>query len=77
MPRIQVYLPDPLYDEVKNLQLPASEMLQEAVKAELTRREKFAEMDAYIADLEGEVGPPSEADLAWAADIEKQLSDRS
>ena len=74
MPRIQLYLPDPLYKAVKDLDLPASELLQNAVTAELTRRAKLAELDTYITELEAEVGPPSEADLKRAAKFEKQLN---
>jgi hypothetical protein len=77
MPRIQLYLPDPLFEAVKDLELPASEMLQKAVSAELGRREKLAELDSLIAKLEAEVGPPSASDLAWAEHIEQLLNDRS
>jgi len=34
MPRMQVYLPNELYKAVKERHLPASELLQEAVRAE-------------------------------------------
>ena len=37
MPRLQVYLPDDLYDQLKARGLPASELLQTAVRAELER----------------------------------------
>jgi len=77
MPRIQLYLPDPLFEAVKNLELPASEMLQKAVSAELGRREKLAELDSFIAKLEAEVGPPSASDTEWAERIERKLNDRS
>jgi hypothetical protein len=36
---MQVYLPDDLYKAVKERRLPASELLQEAVRAELRRQE--------------------------------------
>ena len=39
MPRMQVYLPDDLYKLVKKKRLPASELLQDAVRAEGRRRE--------------------------------------
>ena len=38
MPRLQVYLPDDLYDQLKARGLPASELLQTAVRAELERQ---------------------------------------
>jgi hypothetical protein len=51
MPRMQVYLPADLYDLVKKRQLPASELLQKAVRAELRRLDLLAESDRYVADL--------------------------
>jgi post-segregation antitoxin (ccd killing protein) len=37
MPRLQVYLPDDLYRIVKERGMPASELLQDAVRAEIRR----------------------------------------
>lgn len=59
MPRMQVYLPDDLYTAVKEQALPASELLQEAVRAELRRQELIKETDRYIEELAHEVGQPS------------------
>jgi len=66
MPRLQVYLPDDLYAEVKSQHLPASQLLQDAVRAELRRRALIHAADAYLADLVAEVGEPTAADRAWA-----------
>lgn len=66
MPRLQVYLPDDLYAAVKAQGLPASEMLQKAVRAELHRQELLAETDNYLAELVAEVGEPTEAERAEA-----------
>lgn len=66
MPRMQVYLPDELYRAVKERGLPASELLQEAVRAELRRQELFAETDRYVDELTEEVGAPSPKALAYA-----------
>jgi len=66
MPRLQVYLPDDLYAEVKSQGLPASELLQKAVRAELRRRKLEAETDAYLAELVAEVGEPTAAEQARA-----------
>ena len=66
MPRMQVYLPDDLYQQVKVRGLPASELLQEAVRAELRRRELLEQTDTYLADLVAEVGEPSARELARA-----------
>ena len=56
---MQVYLPDDLYNLVKTRGLPASELLQKAVKAELRRLELLAETERYVVELLAEVGPPS------------------
>lgn len=56
---MQVYLPDDLYNLVKKGRLPASELLQEAVRAEVRRRELLRETDRYLAELKAEVGEPS------------------
>src|SRR5437867_2379468 len=59
MPRMQVYLPDELYRAVKEQGLAASELLQEAVRAELRRRRLLDETERYVAELAAEVGEPS------------------
>jgi post-segregation antitoxin (ccd killing protein) len=59
MARIQVYLPDNLHAEVKARGLPASELLQNAVRAELRRLELLDETDRYLEELVAEVGEPS------------------
>jgi post-segregation antitoxin (ccd killing protein) len=64
---MQVYLPDELYEAVKQRHLPASELLQEAVRAELRRHELISEADRYIDELRREVGDPS-PELAGHAD---------
>ncbi|MBL8774676.1 MAG: hypothetical protein JNK12_02040 [Acidimicrobiales bacterium] len=69
MPRMQVYLPDDLYDEVKARKLPASELLQAAVRAELERQAIVEAADEYLVELIEEVGDPSPADVAWAEAI--------
>ncbi len=66
MPRIQVYLPDDLYGAVKDRQLPASELLQGAVRAELRRQELLEETDRYLSELVEEVGEPSPASVKRA-----------
>ena len=73
MPRIQVYLPDDLYQQVKKRELPASELLQEAVRAELRRQELLGHTDAYLAELVAEVGDPSASELARAEAIARRI----
>ena len=75
MPRMQVYLPDELYQQVKERELPASELLQEAVRAELRRQELLERADEYVAELVAEVGEPSPRELARAEAIARRIQD--
>lgn len=74
MPRIQVYLPDDLYNAVKSRDLPASELLQKAVRAEVRRLELVAESDRYVTELIAESGPPSRSQLGRARAIVRRLA---
>ncbi len=77
MPRMQVYLPDALYRAVKDRGLPASELLQEAVAAEVRRQELEARADEYVEELIAEVGEPSEADIARADEVARRIQERA
>jgi len=77
MPRMQVYLPDDLYDELKERGLPASELLQEAVRAELRRQSLLDATDAYLTGLIDEVGEPTPDDVARAEAIARRLRVRA
>ena len=77
MPRMQVYLPDDLYRAVKERCLPASELLQEAVAAELRRIELNEQADAYLEELIAEVGEPSGRERARADAIARRIRDRA
>jgi post-segregation antitoxin (ccd killing protein) len=77
MPRMQVYLPDELYRAVKERELPASELLQEAIAAELRRQQLNEEADRYVDELVGEVGEPSAKERARAAAIARRIRDRA
>ena len=76
MPRMQVYLPDDLYEQVKRRHLPASELLQEAVRAEVRRQDLLGETDAYLASLLAEVGEPTPRDRARAEAIARRIASR-
>lgn len=76
MPRMQVYLPQDLYAAVKERGLPASELLQAAVQAELRRQQLEEETDRYLAELKAEVGEPSKRDRAKAAAVVKRIRER-
>jgi hypothetical protein len=74
MPRIQVYLPDDLHRELKRSGLSPSELLQDAVRSELQRRQQIARFDQYLAELEQEVGIPPRAEKARADTIVRRMT---
>ncbi len=74
---MQVYLPEDLYAEVKAENLPASELLQKAVRVELKRRRLAREGEEYLAELLAEVGTPDAAETAWAQDLARRLARRA
>jgi len=73
---MQVYLPDGLYEQIKSRGLPASELLQKAVRAELRRLDLLAETDRYVTDLVAEVGAPTAAQRTRAAAVARRLARR-
>lgn len=76
MPRVQVYLPDDLYNELKSRGLPASELLQIALRAEVERQEAVGETERYLDELEAEVGTPSERSRRQAESIARRIRGR-
>lgn len=74
---MQVYLPDDLYQAVKERELPASELLQEAVAAELRRQQLNEHADAYLDELIADVGEPSPRERARADAIARRIRDRA
>lgn len=77
MPRMQVYLPDDLYRLVKKRRLPASELLQSAVRAEVRRLDLLAESDRFTARLLAEVGEPGPAEQARAKALAQRIAKRA
>jgi hypothetical protein len=73
---MQVYLPDELYKLVKARRLPASELLQDAVRAELRRQELVAKGDKYLADLIADVGEPDARQRTRARAIAQRIGER-
>ena len=73
---MQVYLPGDLYEQVKTRHLPASELLQEAVRAEVRRQDLLSETDAYLTELLAEVGEPSPQERARAEAIARRIASR-
>lgn len=76
MPRLQVYLPDDLYEALKSRDLPASELLQEAVRAELQRRDAIDATNDYLEALSDEVGEPTPRQLSRADAIARRIRNR-
>jgi hypothetical protein len=75
MPRLQVDLSDDLYRHVKRTGLSPSELLQQAVRAEIDRRAKIATLDRELARLRPEVGKPSAADKRWAKAVASRVKE--
>jgi hypothetical protein len=73
---MQVYLPDDLYEQVKTRHLPASDLLQRAVRAEVRRQDLLGETDAYLTELAAEVGEPSPQEQADAQAIARRIASR-
>lgn len=73
MPRVQVYLPEDLHRELKERGLPASELLQIAVRAELERRDALTETERYLEELDAEVGAPGDDDVLRADAIVRRI----
>ena len=74
---MQIYLPEDLYAQVKAQDLPASELLQEAVRVELRRRRLATAGEEYLSELLAEVGGADPAETAWAQDLAKRLARRA
>jgi post-segregation antitoxin (ccd killing protein) len=69
MPRIQIYLPDDLYAEVKRRKLRASELAQQALRAEIRRQNLIDAANEWLAEEIAVMGEPSPEDLAWAEEL--------
>jgi len=66
MARVNITMPDDLYTDAKRAGLNVSQVAQRAVAAELARLAKVAELDAYLAELDAELGPISDRERAAA-----------
>jgi post-segregation antitoxin (ccd killing protein) len=67
MARVNITVPDDLYDQAKRAGLNVSQVAQHAIGSELARLAKIAELDAYLAELDAELGPITETERADAA----------
>lgn len=77
MPRMQVYLAADRYEMVKTRRLPASELLQEAVRMEVRRRELQSASRRYTAELAAQVGQPTPRPRGRAVDLAQRIAGRT
>jgi len=66
MARVNITVPDDLYDQAKRAGLNVSQLAQRAIATEVARLAKIAELDAYLAELDAELGPISDDERAKA-----------
>ena len=76
MPRVQIYLPDDLHEQLKRRGLPASELLQVALRAEIEQRDALDATDQYLEELTAEVGEPSQRQQTHADAIARRIRAR-
>lgn len=66
MARVSISVPDDVVTAAKAAKINISRLATEALADELERLAKVAELDAYLSELEGQLGPIPETDLAEA-----------
>jgi hypothetical protein len=74
---MQVYLPTDLYELVKERGLPASELLQQAVRTELRRQQLESASLDYTSELAAQVGEPAPSERARAVALAKRIASRT
>ncbi len=73
MARVNITVPDDLLGRAKAAGLNVSRLAATALAAELERRAKVAELDAYLADLDAEFGPIPQQESAAAREWADQV----
>ncbi|MDO5499349.1 MAG: type II toxin-antitoxin system CcdA family antitoxin [Propionibacteriaceae bacterium] len=70
MARVNITVPDDLLRQARKAGLNVSRLASAALTEELDRRAKMAALNAYLAELDAESGPISDAErsdaVAWA-----------
>lgn len=66
MARVNITLPDDLLNQARAAGLNVSRLAAAALAEELDRRAKVNELDAYLADLDNELGPVPQHELRAA-----------
>jgi post-segregation antitoxin (ccd killing protein) len=72
MARVNVTIPDELIQQARAAGLNVSRYAASAIEAELERRLKIAALDAYLAELDAELGPLTQAER----DVASEWGDR-
>jgi post-segregation antitoxin (ccd killing protein) len=67
MARVNITVPDELLGRARAAGLNVSRLAAAALAEELDRRAKVAELDAYLAEMDAELGPVPAEELAAAA----------
>jgi post-segregation antitoxin (ccd killing protein) len=66
MARVNITVPDELIEQARRAGLNVSRLASSAIETELLRRIKIAELDAYLEELDEELGPPTAVETAEA-----------
>jgi hypothetical protein len=67
MARVNITIPDELLEHARTAGLNVSRLAATALAEELDRLAKIAALDAYLAEMDAELGPVPDAELREAA----------
>lgn len=73
MARVNITVPDELLSRARAAGLNVSRLAAHALAEELERYAKIAELDAYLADLDAELGPIPQQEAVAARDWADQV----
>ena len=74
MARVNITVPDELLSQARAVGLNVSRLAAAAAAEELDRLAKIAELDAYLAELDAELGPLGDQEIAAAREWADQLA---
>ena len=74
MARVNITVPDELLSRARSAGLNVSRLASSAVAEELDRLAKIAELDAYLAELDAELGPLGDQEVTAAREWADQLT---
>jgi Post-segregation antitoxin CcdA len=74
MARVNITVPDELLSQARAAGLNVSRLAASAVAEALDRLAKIAELDSYLAELEAELGPLGDQEVAAAQEWADQLT---